>query len=184
MQTPAIRQRSYPSLPEILQELRAENTESRREALETLAFYFIQQIGLEFKGWRKRDNKPEWAEVNAIAESTHLIFSRWQIHCKNAPDYKISEDDIAIEVGLSMQLKSNVIFIATTGLFSRKALSYADSVMHQANLTIITIDREDLHVLITSPQTFVDILNQKARRTMELRKLIVNRDTYTSVDRF
>ncbi|HEU0001610.1 MAG TPA: hypothetical protein VFQ36_11955 [Ktedonobacteraceae bacterium] len=165
MQTPAIGQRSYPSLPEMLQELRAENTDLHKEPLEILAFYFIQQIGLEFKGWRKRGNRPEWAEVNAIAESTHLIFSRWQIHCKNAPDYKISEDDIAIEVGLSMQLKSNVIFIATTGLFSRKALSYADCITRQTNLTIITIDREDLQVLVTSPQTLVDILNKKVQRT-------------------
>ncbi|HKV58425.1 MAG TPA: hypothetical protein VJO32_09080 [Ktedonobacteraceae bacterium] len=169
MQIPVIEQRSHQSLSEILQELQVEDTESHREALETLAFYFIQQLGLEFKAWRKRGDKPEWAEVKAIAEGVHFIFSRWQIYCKNALDYKISEDDIAIEVGLSLPLKSNVIFIVTTGLFGRKALSYANSVTRETNLTIITIDREDLQALATSPQTLVDILNKKAGRTMELK---------------
>src|SRR5579872_4649492 len=177
MQIPAMKQLSNQSLSEILQELRAENTDLHREALETLAFYFIQQLGLEFKAWRsKRSDKPEWAEVDAIAGDTHLVFSRWQIQCKNAPDYKISEDDIAIEVGLSMQLKPNVIFIVTTGLFSREALNYVDVVMSNTNLTIITFDREDLRVLVSSPQTLVDILNKKARRTMGLRKLIANQN--------
>lgn len=183
MQTPATGQRSHRFLPEILQELQADNTELHREALETLAFYFIQQLDLEFKVWRKRGDMLGKAEVKAIAEGVHLIFSRWQIQCNNGQDDKISEDDIAIEVGLSIQLKSNVIFIVTTGLFSRKALSYVDAVTSKTNLNIITIDREDLRVLVTSPQALVDILNKKARRTMELRKLTVNQDTYTQEGR-
>jgi len=173
MQTPATGQRSYQPLPEILRELQTENIELQREALEKLAFYFIQQLGLEFKVWRKRGDMLEKSEVNAIAESAYPIFSRWQIHCKNAPDYKIFEDDIAIEVGLSMQLKSNVIFVVTTGLFRRKALSYVGTIIGKTNLTIITIDREDLQALVTSPQALVDILKEKARRTMELRKVAV-----------
>ena len=129
MQIPATGQRSHQSLPEILQELQSENADLHREALETLAFYFIQQLGLDFKAWRKPGDMLEKVEVKAIAEGSHLVFSRWQIQCKNGQDYKVSEDDIAIEVGLSIQLKSNVIFIVTTGLFSRKALSYADAVI-------------------------------------------------------
>jgi hypothetical protein len=89
-------------------------------------------------------------------------------------DSPIIEDDIAIEVGLSMQSKSKVIFIVTMGLFSRNALSYVDSVIGKTSLDIITIDGKDLQVLATSPQALVDILKEKARRTMQLRRVTVN----------
>ena len=174
MQTSARRQYSQQSLPEILEELQAETTELHKEALEKLALYFMEQLGLEFKVWRKRGVMLEKTEAKAIAESTYPIFSRWQIYCKNVPDGKIIEDDIAIEVGLSMQSKSSVICIVTTGLFSKSALSYVDSVMGKTSLDIITIDREDLQVLAMSPQALVSILEKKARRTMELKKAKVN----------
>ena len=144
------------------------------EALEKLALYFVQQLGLEFKVWRERGNMLEKAAANAIAESTYPVFSRWHIYCKNVRDCPITEDDIATEVGLSMQLKSDVICIVTTGRFSRDALSYTDSVTSETNLSIITIDREDLQLLATSPKTIVDILEKKARRTMKLRKAIAS----------
>jgi hypothetical protein len=164
------------SLQEILQELRTEDTELKEKALETLAFYFIRQLGLKFKAWRKRNEDSEWAEVNAIAEGDHLVFSRWQIQCIDAPDHLIPEDDIAVQVGLSMQLKSNVILMATTGLFSRKALSYADAIMRQTSLNIITIDIENLQALATSPQALIDILGRKAKHVMELKILHSNID--------
>lgn len=172
MQTSATQQHSHQPLPQILQELQAENTELRGEALEKLAFYLIQQLGLEFKVWRKRGDMLEKVEVNAIAEGTHPIFSRWHIYCKNVPDCLISEDDIATEVGLSMQSKSSVICIVTTGLFSSDAFGYTDAVISETSLNIITIDREDLQILATSPKTLVDILEKKARRAMKLRKAL------------
>src|SRR5579859_2382935 len=174
MQTAATQQYSHHSLPEILQELQAESTDLHKEALEKLALYFVQQLGLEFKVWRERGNTLEKTAVNEIAESTNPVFRRWHIYCKNLPDSPIIEDDIAIEVGLSMQSKSDVICIVTTGRFSRDALSYTDSITSETNLSIITIDREDLQILATSPKTIVDILEKKARRTMKLRKAIAS----------
>ncbi len=165
---------SHQPLSEILEELQAENTEQHKEALEKLAFYFMQRLGLEFKVWRKRGNMLEETEANAIAESLYPVFSRWHIYCKNVLDCPLIEDDIATEVGLSMQSKSNVICIVTTGLFSRDALSYADAVLSATSLSIIMIDGEELQVLAASPQTLVDMLEKRALRTMKLRKAIVN----------
>ena len=147
-------------LSEILQEAQAEDTGTKGKALEALAFYFMRLLGLEFKRWHKRRKKPEWTEINALAESTHLVFSRWQIQCRNASDNKISKDDVAVEVGLSIQLKSNVILMATTGQFSREAVSYADTITRETGLTIILIDRENLQALATSTQTLTEIRGQ------------------------
>ncbi len=167
MPTSAMGQLLNKSLQEILQELRAEDTELKEKALETLAFYFIRQLGLKFKAWRKRSEESEWAEIEAIAEGTHLVFSRWQIQCKNAPDYKITEDDIAIQVGLSLRLKSNVILMVTTGQFTRSAQSYADDIMRTTNLNVFTLDRKDLLTLATSSLALVKILNKKAQGIIE-----------------
>ncbi len=54
-------------------------------------------------------------EVDVIVEGARLVFSRWQIQCKNTPDGKVSLEDIAKEVGLSIQIKSNVILVVRTG---------------------------------------------------------------------
>jgi len=53
--------------------------------------------------------------VDLIFESARLVFSRWQIQCKN---YKksgaaVRVDDVAKEVGLTHTLKSNAIIVVT-----------------------------------------------------------------------
>lgn len=80
-------------------------------------------------------------------------------------------EDIAKEVGLSLQLKSNVILMVTTGRFSRDALTYADDMMQITHLNIVTLDKGDLRRLTESPLTIVDILDKKARRVMELKAI-------------
>lgn len=167
----AVRQLLRKPLSEILQEIQAQDTGNKGKALEALAFYFMRLLGLEFKAWRKRGKKTGGFEVDVIVEGTRLVFSRWQIQCKNTPDGKVSLEDIAKEVGLSIQLKSNVILVVTTGQFSRDALSYADDVMQDTHLNIITLDKRDLNILTASPLAIVKILNKKARRVMELKTL-------------
>ena len=99
------------------------------------------------------------------------MFSRWQIQCKNTPDSAVPLEDIAKEVGLSLQLKSNVILMVTTGRYSREALIYADDLMLITHLNIITLDKRDLSILTKSPLAIVEILNKKARRVMDLKVL-------------
>ena len=167
----AVRQLLRKPLSEIVQELQSEDTGVKGKALEALAFYFMRLLGLEFRGWRKRGKKTGGFEVDIIVEGARLVFSRWQIQCKNTPDNAVPLEDIAKEVGLSIQIKSNVILVVTTGRFSRDALTYADDMMQMTNLNIITLDKQDLRVLTTSPLTIVEILNRKARRVMELKTL-------------
>ncbi len=167
----AVRQLLRKPLSEILQEMQAEDTGTKGKALEALAFYFMRLLGLEFKSWRKRGKKASGFEVDVIVEGTRLVFSRWQIQCKNTPEGKVSLEDIAKEVGLSIQLKSNVILVVTTGQFSRDALIYADDVMQDTHLNIVTLDKRDLNILTASPLAIVEILNKKARRAMELKTL-------------
>jgi site-specific DNA-methyltransferase (cytosine-N4-specific) len=167
----SVRQLLRKPLAEILQEIQSEDTGVKGKALEALAFYFMRLLGLEFKAWRKRGKKTGGFEVDIIVEGARLVFSRWQIQCKNTPEGTVSLEDIAKEVGLSLQLKSNVILVITTGRFSRDALTYADDMMQITNLNIITLDRQDLRILTTSPLAIIEILNRKARRVMELKTL-------------
>jgi hypothetical protein len=167
----AIRKLLRKSLSEILQELQSEDTGIKGKALEALAFYLMRLLGLEFKAWRKRGKKTGGFEVDVIVEGARLIFSRWQIQCKNTPESAVSLEDIAKEVGLSLQLKSNVILIVTTGRFSKDALEYADEMMQTTTLNIVALNKQDLQVLTASPLAIVDILNRKARRVMALKTL-------------
>ena len=167
----SIRQLLRKPLSIILQEMQSDDTGIKGKALEALAFYFMRLLGLEFKAWRKRGKKTGGFEVDVIVEGARLIFSRWQIQCKNTPDGTVSLDDIAKEVGLSLQLKSNVILFVTTGRYSTDALKYADDMMQMTHLNIVTLNKQDLQVLTASPLAIVDMLNKKARRVMALKIL-------------
>ncbi|MHB8599009.1 MAG: restriction endonuclease [Ktedonobacteraceae bacterium] len=170
----AVRQFLRKPLSEILQEMQSEDTGLKGKALEALAFYFMRLLGLEFKAWRKRGKKTGGFEVDIIVEGTRLVFSRWQIQCKNTPESIVPLEDIAKEVGLSLQLKSNVILIITTGRFSRDALIYADDMMRISHLNIVTLDKGDLRRLTEFPLSIIEILTKKARRVMELKALPEN----------
>lgn len=166
----AVRHLLRKPLSEILQEMEAENINVKGKALEALAFYFMRLLGLELKAWRKRGKQTSGFEVDVLVEGARLIFSRWQIQCKNT-DKPVPLEDIAKEVGLSLQLKSNVILIITTGKFSRDALAYAEDMMKMTNLNIVTLNKQDLLILTQSPLAIVDILNKKARLVMQLKQL-------------
>lgn len=161
----------YKPLTEILAELESPDTGVKGKALEALAIRMMRLLGLEFRGWRKRANKASGYEVDAVFEGVRLVFSRWQIQCKNTPGSAVSLEDIAKEVGIAFDTKSNVILMVTTGKFSRDALAYADRMMRQTNLNIITLDVHDMEVLKTTPLAIVDIMNRKARRVMLLKAL-------------
>ncbi len=167
----AVRELLRKPLSEILEDLGSENTGIKGKALEALAFYLMRLLGLEFKAWRKRGKKTGGFEVDVIVEGARLVFSRWQIQCKNTPDNAVPLEDIAKEVGLSLQLQSNVILVITTGRFSRDALVYANDMMKITPLNIVTLDGRDLQRLAENPLAIVEMLNKKARRVMELKAL-------------
>lgn len=157
-------------LDEILIELNSKNTYTAGLALEALAFKLMQILDMKFMFTRLRGEQTGGAEVDLVFESDRLVYSRWQIQCKNTKH--VSLDPVAKEVGLTHFLKSNVVVVVTTGRFSIDARRYSDAVMKDSNLAIVLIDGKDIKKVCESPDNIIDIFNKTASRTMLLKKII------------
>ncbi len=157
------------SLTDILEKMKVTDTYNRGLALEALAFKLMRLIDLSYLYTRLRGSVTGGAEVDLLFESDRLVYSRWQIQCKNTD--RVSLDDVAKEVGLTHSLKSNVIVIVSTGNIGAEARKYANKVMQDSNLCIIMIDRIDIQNIENNPSSIIDILNREAKRTMKLKAL-------------
>ena len=157
-------------LADILKELDSTNKHVRGLALEALAFKLMRLIDLSYVATRLRGIDTGGAEVDLIFESARLIFSRWQVQCKNVAA-GVGLDDVAKEVGLTLALKSNVIAIVSTGKISAQARQYASKVMKDSNLNIALLDRGDLEKIKNSPYEIVAVLNREAKTAMKLKAL-------------
>lgn len=166
---PALRPMLRKPLTQILQELSSADRYIKGLALEALAFYLMRLIDLKYIATRLRGQDTGGAEVDLIFEGARLIFSRWQIQCKNTK--LASLDDVAKEVGLTFQLKSNVVMVVSTGNISAEAKKYAQRVMSTTNLNIILFDSSDLRKIAQNPTYIADALNREARHAMEIKKL-------------
>ena len=100
-------------LHDIRKELESQDRHVRGLALEALAFKLMRLVDLTYVATRLRGAATGGAEVDVIFESTRLVFSRWQIQCKNTG--RVSLDDVAKEVGLTHLLKSNAVVMVSTG---------------------------------------------------------------------
>jgi len=156
-------------LTEILAELSSPDRHVKGLALEALAFYLMRLIDLKYIATRLRGQVTGGAEVDLIFEGARLIFSRWQIQCKNTK--AVSLDDVAKEVGLTFQLKSNVVMVVSTGGIGGEARKYAQQVMSTTNLNVILLDSNDLQKIADNPTYIADALNREAKRAMEIKKL-------------
>jgi hypothetical protein len=156
-------------LPEILKELSSSNRHVKGLALEALAFYLMRLIDLKYVATRLRGEVTGGAEVDLIFEGARLIFSRWQIQCKNTKI--VSLDDVAKEVGLTFQLKSNVVMVVSTGNIGTEARKYAQQVMSTTNLDVILLDSTDLQKIADNATYIADALNREAKRAMQIKKL-------------
>lgn len=156
-------------LQEIVKELDSEDRHVKGLALEALAFKLMRFIDLNYVRTRLRGAATGGAEVDVIFESTRLVFSRWQVQCKNTGT--VSLDDVAKEVGLTHFLKSNVIVIVSTGDVGGEARRYANKMMRDTNLAIVMIDGDDIAAIIESPVHMLDVLTREARHAMKLKEL-------------
>ena len=156
-------------LKEIREELDSENRHIRGLALEALAFKLMRLIDLSYVATRLRGSATGGAEVDLIFESARLVFSRWQIQCKNTA--RVSLDDVAKEVGLTHFLKSNAIVMVSTGEIGGEARRYSNRVMADSNLCIVMLDKSDLALIESSPAAIVDVFNREARHAMDLKRL-------------
>ena len=169
-QTPAnLRPLLRKSIREIRRELYAKDIHTRGLALEALAFKLMRLIDLTYIAARLRGTATGGAEVDLIFESARLVFSRWQVQCKNTA--RVSLDDVAKEVGLTHLLKSNAIVIISTGKIGRQARRYANKIMADSNLCIVMMDSNDLALIEERPTSIVDVFSREAHHAMDLKRL-------------
>lgn len=157
------------SLEEIRGELNSNDRHIRGLALEALAFKLMRLIDLTYVATRLRGHATGGAEVDVIFESARLVFTRWQVQCKNTR--RVSLDDVAKEVGLTHFLKSNAIVIVSTGSIGNEARRYADKIMADSNLCIVMMDGHDLDLIEARPSAVVDVLTREAHHAMDLKRL-------------
>ena len=156
-------------LSAILDGLKDKNRYKAGLALEALAFKIMRILDMTYVATRLRANQTGGAEVDLIFERTRLVFSRWQVQCKNTA--RVSLDDVAKEVGLTHFLKSNVIVMVTTGEIGSEARRYANKIMSDSNLAIVMLNSGDLASISESPATIIRSFDREARHAMSLKKL-------------
>ena len=156
-------------LADILAELDDDDRYVSGLALEALAFKIMRLLDMTYVATRLRANQTGGAEVDLIFESARLVFSRWQIQCKNTG--RVSLDDVAKEVGLTHFLKSNAIVMVTTGQIGDEARRYANRIMADTNLAVVMLDGRDLESISESPARIVRAFEREARHAMDLKKL-------------
>ncbi len=148
------------TLAELREEIDSEDTYVKGVALEAFAIKMMNILGLEFVSTRLKGSATAGAEVDVIFESTRLLYSRWQVQCKNTP--RVSVDQVAKEVGLSHVLNTNAIVIMTTGIISENARQYAVQIMKQTNLCIIMVEGKDIQNIIENPVSIMDVFNRES----------------------
>ena len=127
----------------------------------------MRLIDLAYVATRLRGTATGGAEVDLIFESARLVFSRWQVQCKNTP--RVALDDVAKEVGLTHFLKSNAIVMVATGEIGREARRFANKIMADSNLCVVMVDGNDLALIETRPAAIVDVFTREAHHAMDLK---------------
>lgn len=155
-------------LPDVLSEV--ENTDKHIAglALEALAFKIMRLLDMDYVATRLRAAQTGGAEVELIFESSRLVFTRWQIRCKNTA--RLTLDDVAKEVGLAYGLKSSAVVAVTTGTVAPEARRYANSIIGTSNLDVVMLDGADLKAIAASPARIVRIFSREARHAMRLKQ--------------
>ena len=156
-------------LAEILEELNSEDRYIAGLALEALAFKLMRYVDMDYVATRLRGKDTGGAEVDLIFESVRLVYSRWQVQCKNTS--RVSLDDVAKEVGLTHVLKSNAIIMVSTGDIGGEARRYANKIMADSNLAIVMMDGGDLERITQRPVAIIDVFEREARHAMKLKTL-------------
>jgi len=160
-------------LNQIIKELNHESRHIRGLALEAFAFKIMRIVDLNYVATRLRGSVTGGAEVDLIFDSSRLVFTRWQVQCKNTKS--ISLDDVAKEVGLTHFLKSNVVVVIGTGGIGPVARQYARKVMQDSNLAVVMIDGKDIEAIVKDPPYIVDVLNREAKHAMRLKELDISK---------
>lgn len=157
------------SMHDILADLKAKDTHTRGLALEALAFKLMRLLDMDYVATRLRGAATGGAEVDLIFQSARLVFSRWQVQCKNTA--RVNLEDVAKEVGLTHLLKSNVIVVVSTGKIGASARGYANKVMGDTNLCLVLVNGDDLLAIEKNPAAIVDVFCREAVHATRLKTL-------------
>jgi hypothetical protein len=164
-------------LPEVLRDLRSDNTDVKGKALEILALKLAVQVDLVPFELRFRDPSGTGdGEVDLVADRTGLHYSRWVFQCKNvgrgADDRRaIRVGVLANEVGLAEVLKAHVVVVVTTGKFGDGAAQYVRALARSTSLQILLIDGNDLeHYAAQGPSYILSRLEEQARYNCWLKR--------------
>jgi hypothetical protein len=148
-------------LPEILKEMKSGDKHVRGLALEALAFKLVRLLDMTYVATRLRGIATGGAEVDVIFESSRLVFSRWQIQCKNTN--RITLDDVAREVGRAYFLNTNVIVTATPGCIDPQVRGYVEVTERVRPLRFILLDGKALDRISHNPPSLVDEILAQAQ---------------------
>ena len=157
---------------DIRTDLTSTDKHTKGQALEALAIWVMRLLGLRFVAWRKRAaHETAHAEVDVLlAGVVGNVPTRWQVQCKNTPSGRVSLEDIAKEVGISLVTKANTILIFANGPVTEPARRYAQEVMRHTSLTIMILDRSDLDEIVQSPGRIAAILRREARAAATIQR--------------
>ena len=156
-------------LPDVLADVSDNDRHVKGLALEALAFKIMRLLDMDFVATRLRGSQTGGAEVDLVFQSAKLMFSRWQIQCKNTA--RVALDDVAKEVGLTHALKSNAIVVVSTGKVSAEARRYANLIMRESNLAVVMIDGDDLKLICENPTRVVRVFRREAKHAVRLKEL-------------
>lgn len=166
------------STERILADLRSTHTGVKGIALELLSLRIAADLGLTPAEMRLRSAQTGGAEVDLVAEGSHLHFSRWLFQCKNqtAP---VSLSVLAKEIGMATLLRAQVVVIVTTGTFAKSVVDYAREAAESTAIQVVLLDgtslasyqakgptslREELH------QVAVSAMRRKRQQLAEVPK--------------
>lgn len=140
---PELRSKLNTPLPLIAKDLYGKDKHKAGLGLELLALRMIIDLELDPRHFRVRSAQTGFAEVDLIAEGTHLLFSRWTFQCKRYGEdtkAKVGLGDVAKEVGIAVHAKAHVIVMVTTTDFSKDAKDYALEVSRATHLQFVFLD--------------------------------------------
>lgn len=151
--------------------LDSEDKYEKGKALELLAVWLMRLLSIRFVEWRLRSYESTGGgEVDLMAASDKIVYSRWQIQCKNMTS-PVSHKVIAREVGITFLTRADIVMVITTSRFTRSAIDYANLVSDESRYYVILLDKSDIEKVARDRSQIIDILNLKARRTFARREL-------------
>jgi hypothetical protein len=153
----------------IYEELQSDDTYIKGLALECLTVNLAIDLGLLPLRLRVRGVRTGGAEVDLLAEGTHLQFSRWLFQCKNTKSVGVGV--LAKEVGMATLLQAHVVVIATTGTFTGTVVNYAQRVSETTPFQVVLADEEVLSAYrVGGAPELRSIFRRDAHATMQLKR--------------